>query len=296
MSIADGILIKGIGGFYYVEAAGIVYECKAKGIHRKHGLSPLAGDNVQITINSEGYCSLDKIYERRNSLVRPPVANVDKLFVLASTCEPVPSTLVIDKMTAIAQSKGIECAIVFTKEDLKQDDGLAEIYRKSGFETYTVSAASGQGLNEIRGAISGNICVFCGNSGVGKSTLLNALIPELKLETGKISEKLGRGRHTTRSVELFKVGNGYVADTPGFAAIDLTADEIIRKDELPFCFKEFLPYLGTCKFSSCTHIGDKGCEICRAIDAGEIMQSRHDSYVAMYNEVKNLKDWELKRF
>ncbi len=294
MRVTEGILLKGIGGFYYVEAADKIYECKAKGIHRKKGLSPLAGDNVQITVNDEGYCSLDKIYERKNSLVRPPVANVDKLFVLASTCEPVPSTLVIDKMTAIAQNKGIECVIVFTKEDLKSDDGLAEIYRKSGFETYTVSSATGAGLDEIRKAIDGNICVFCGNSGVGKSTLLNALIPSLALETGEISEKLGRGRHTTRHVELFSVGSGYIADTPGFAAIDLTADEIILKDELAFCFKEFLPYLGTCKFSSCAHLNDKGCAICRAIENGEIMKSRHESYTAMYNEVKNIKEWELK--
>ncbi len=294
MRVTDGILIKGIGGFYYVEAAGTIYECKAKGIHRKKGLSPLAGDNVQITINDEGYCSLDKIYERKNSLVRPPVANVDKLFVLASTCEPLPSTLVIDKMTAIAQNKGIECAIVFTKEDLKSDDGLADIYRKSGFETYTVSSLTGKGIDEISKAINGNICVFSGNSGVGKSTLLNKLVPKLQLETGEISEKLGRGRHTTRQVELFKVGGGYVADTPGFAAIDLTADEVILKENLPFCFKEFLPYLGTCKFSSCAHINDKGCEICAAVEQGEIMRSRHESYVSMYNEVKNIKDWELK--
>ena len=214
--------------------------------------------------------------------------------MLASTCEPFPSTLVIDKMTAIAQNKGIECAIVFTKEDLKSDDGLADIYRKSGFETYTVSSSTGKGIDEIGKAINGNICVFSGNSGVGKSTLLNKLVPKLQLETGEISEKLGRGRHTTRQVELFKAGGGYVADTPGFAAIDLTADEVILKENLPFCFKEFLPYLGTCKFSSCAHINDKGCEICAAVEQGEIMRSRHESYVSMYNEVKNIKDWELK--
>lgn len=291
----NGILIKGIGGFYYVEAAGTIHECKAKGIHRRKGMTPLAGDNVSITINSEGYCSLDEILERKNFLIRPPVANIDKLFVLASTCDPAPSTLVIDKMTAIAQDKGIECAIVFTKEDLKSDEGLAEVYRKSGFETYTVSSQTGAGIDEIRSAINGNICVFSGNSGVGKSTLLNALIPELLLETGEISEKLGRGRHTTRQVELFKVGGGYIADTPGFAAIDMMDTKLlIRKENLPFCFKEFLPYLGTCKFSSCAHIADKGCKICEAVKDGEIMKSRHESYVAMYNEVKDIKDWELK--
>ena len=295
MSSLSGVLIKGIGGFYYVEAAGKIYECKAKGIHRRKGLTPLAGDNVRITVNSEGYCSLDEILERKNFLIRPPVANIDKLFVLASTCDPVPSTLVIDKMTAIAQDKGIECVIVFTKEDLKSDDGLADIYRKSGFETYTVSSANGTGLDEIRNAINGNICVFSGNSGVGKSTLLNALIPELALETGEISEKLGRGRHTTRQVELFKVSGGYIADTPGFAAIDMMDTKLmIRKENLPFCFKEFLPYLGSCKFSTCTHVADKGCKICEAIENGEVMKSRHESYVTIYNEVKDIKDWDLK--
>lgn len=292
---SDGILIKGIGGFYYVETADGIIECKAKGINRKKGVSPLAGDNVTITVNTDGYSSLDVVHERKNFLNRPPVANVDKLFILASTCEPLPSTLVIDKMTAIAQDKGIECAIVFTKEDLLDDGGLADVYKKSGFETYSVSSKSGKGIEQIKEAINGRICVFSGNSGVGKSTLLNALMPELSLETGEISDKLGRGRHTTRQVELFKVGNGYVADTPGFAAIDMTESKLlIRKENLPFCFKEFLPYLGTCKFSSCTHIADKGCKICEAVKNGEIMKSRHESYIEMYNDVKDIKDWELK--
>lgn len=290
----DGILTKAIGGFYYVEAATAVYECKAKGIHRRNGISPMVGDNVSITVNEGSYCSLDKVYERKNFLNRPTVANVDKLFILASTCEPVPSTLVIDKMTAIAQDKGIECAIVFTKEDLKSDDGLAEIYRRSGFEVFTACAPSGVGVDEIRNALNGKICVFAGNSGVGKSTLLNALIPSLGLETGEISEKLGRGRHTTRQVELFHAGGGYIADTPGFAAVDLTGDELIVKENLPFCFKEFLPYLGTCRFSTCTHVADKGCKICQAVDEGIIMKSRHESYAAMYDEVKDIKDWEIK--
>lgn len=290
----DGILIKGIGGFYYVEADGVLYECKAKGKHRRNGISPLPGDNVRITVNEEGYCSLDSIYERKNALKRPTVANVDKLFIISSTVNPAPSTLVIDKMTAIAAQKGIECEIIFTKEDLQSDNGLAEVYRKSGFATHCVSSLNGGGVEEIRRAIEGKICVFSGNSGVGKSTLLNALIPDLQLETGEISEKLGRGRHTTRQVELFHVGKGYIADTPGFAAIELTGDEIILKDDLQYCFKEFEPYLGLCRFTSCAHIADKGCRICQAVADGEIMQSRHESYAAMYNEVKDIKDWELK--
>lgn len=292
----EGILLKGIGGFYYVEAADRIYECKAKGINRRKGITPLAGDTVTITVNEEGYCSLDKVHERKNFLDRPPVANVDKLFVLASTCEPSPSTIVIDKMTAIAQDRGIDCAIVFTKEDLKGDEGLVDIYRKSGFETFLVSSKNGSGVETLKQAIQGRVCVFTGNTGVGKSSLLNAIIPDLSLETGKISEKLGRGKHTTRQVELFKVGSGYIADTPGFAAIDMTEEKLlIKKDNLPFCFKEFLPYLGTCKFSTCSHIADKGCRICEAVANGEIMKSRHESYVEMYNDVKDIKDWELNK-
>lgn len=294
MSQAEGLLIKGIGGFYYVRVADRVYECKAKGIHRKNKMTPLVGDTVTITVNEDSYCSLDLIHERRNYLNRPPVANVDKLFILASTCEPSPSTFVIDKFTAIAQDKGIECAVVFTKTDLASADDLAAIYEKSGFEVFSVSAQSDDGLNELKAAMNGKVCVLCGNSGVGKSTLLNRICPELRLETGEISEKLGRGRHTTRQVELFRVGEGYIADTPGFAAIELDGEERIVKENLPFAFREFLPYLGHCRFTSCTHVADKGCLICQAVEEGKIMPSRHESYVALYNEAKNVKEWELK--
>ena len=294
MSQAEGLLLKGVGGFYYVQAGDAVYECKAKGIHRKNKITPLAGDAVTITINDEGYCSLDEIHPRKNYLNRPPVANVDKLFVLASTCEPSPSTFVLDKFTAIAQDKGIDCAMVFTKTDLAAADDLVDIYRRSGFETFAVSSLHEEGLVELKAAMNGKICVLCGNSGVGKSTLLNRLCPALQLETGEISEKLGRGRHTTRQVELFRVGEGYIADTPGFAAIDLDGEERIVKENLPFAFREFLPYLGRCRFTSCTHVADKGCLICQAVEEGRIMPSRHESYVALYNEAKNFKEWELK--
>ncbi len=294
MSQAEGLLIKGIGGFYYVQVGDTVYECKAKGIHRKNRITPLAGDAVTISFNPSGYCSLDEIHERKNFLNRPPVANVDKLFILASTREPMPSTFVIDKFTAIAQDKGIDCAVVFTKTDLAAADELVEIYQKSGFDVFALSTQNDNGLEELKAAMNGKICVLCGNSGVGKSTLLNRLCPELRLETGEISEKLGRGRHTTRQVELFRVGDGYIADTPGFAAIELDGEERIVKENLPFAFREFLPYLGRCRFTSCTHVADKGCLICQAVEEGRIMPSRHESYVALYNEAKNIKDWELK--
>lgn len=295
MSGLEGVILKGIGGFYYVETAEGTFECKARGVHRRNGVTPLAGDNVSITVNRDGYASLDSILERKNRLSRPPVANVDRLFIVVSTCRPKPSTLVIDKMTAIACSKGIDCVIVFTKGDLADDGGLCGVYEASGFTVIRACAATGEGVDEVRAELNGRVCVFAGNSGVGKSTLINALVPDLGLETGEISLKLGRGRHTTRQVELHKCGGGYLADTPGFAAIEPEGDEFIRKDELAYAFPEFEPFLGQCRFTGCSHVSETGCRILEAVDSGEIERSRHDSYVAMYNEAKLVKDWQLSR-
>jgi ribosome biogenesis GTPase len=293
--IKEGLILKGIGGFYYVETADGVFECKAKGKFRKDGISPLAGDRVTITVRTDKENTIDEIKERKNKLRRPPVANIDKLFVVVSTAKPFPNTLVIDKMTVLAEKHDIEPVIVITKTDLDDSAELLDTYKKAGYKVYLHSKDSNENLDEIKSELSGCISAFTGNSGVGKSTLINALSPTLSLETGEISDKLGRGRHTTRQVELFKVGNGYIADTPGFAAIDMTETKLlIRKENLAFCFKEFLPYLGTCKFSTCAHIADKGCKICEAVENGVIMKSRHDSYVEMYNDVKDIKDWELK--
>lgn len=295
MSGLEGVILKGIGGFYYVETDEGTFECKARGVHRRNGVTPLAGDNVSITVNRDGYASLDSVLERKNRLSRPPVANVDRLFIVVSTCRPKPSTLVIDKMTAIACSKGIDCVIVFTKVDLADDGGLCGVYETSGFKVIRACAATGEGVDEVRAEINGRVCVFAGNSGVGKSTLINALVPGLGLETGEISLKLGRGRHTTRQVELHKCGGGYLADTPGFAAIEPEGDEFIRKDELAYAFPEFDPFLGQCRFTGCSHVSEPGCRIIEAVDSGEIERSRHDSYVAMYNEAKLVKDWQLPK-
>lgn len=293
MTQKKGIIIKITGGFYYVEAADSVYECKARGVFRKRGTSPLVGDTVDITIPDDGYCSIDKIHERKNSLIRPALANLDNLMIVSSVKEPDVNLYLIDKMTAAAVNKDITPIVVFSKSDLAPADELVEIYRKVNIPAYSFSSVDMSGLHEIKGELKDKVTAFCGNSGVGKSTLLNALFPELQLQTGEISDKLGRGRHTTRTVELFKKHGGYIADTPGFSTVDIERFELIRKDDLKFAFPEFDEYFGTCKFNSCNHLCEQGCKVLEAVTNGVIPKSRHDSYVRMYNEVKDIKDWQI---
>ncbi len=292
----EGIIIKGIGGFYYVEAAEEIYECKARGVFRKTGIKPLAGDRVTISINDNAENTIDEIHERSSVLVRPPVANVDRLFIVSSVCEPKPVLLIIDRLTALAVSKGIEPVVVFTKTDLESADDYIEIYRKAGIKVFAVSCINGEGVDCVKKELEGHISAFCGNSGVGKSSLLNAIDSELSLKTGEISDKLGRGRHTTRHSELFKVEGGYVADTPGFSSFETEETEPILKEDLPYSFKEFEQYIGQCKFTSCLHTKDKGCRIIQAVEEGKIPRSRHESYCAMMEQAKNIKEWELSSY
>ena len=292
----NGIIIKGIGGFYYVEAAGEIYECKARGVFRKSGIKPIAGDRVTISINENAENTIDEIHERSSVLVRPPVANVDRLFIVSSVCEPKPVLLIIDRLTALAVSKGIEPIVVFTKNDLENADEYVDIYLKAGIKSFAVSCVNGEGVDCVKKELEGHISAFCGNSGVGKSSLLNAIDPALGLKTGEISDKLGRGRHTTRHSELFKVSGGYVADTPGFSSFETEETEPILKDDLPYTFKEFEKYIGQCKFTSCLHTTDKGCRIIQAVQEGEIPVSRHESYCAMMEQAKNIKEWELNSY
>ena len=289
----NGIIINGIGGFYYIEANGDIYECKARGAFRKKKISPLAGDNVIITVRENGENTIDDILKRKNFLVRPPVANVDTLVIVSSVKEPVPSTLVIDRLTAIAVSKNIKPCIVFSKSDLGDTKELEEIYKKAGLDVCSVCCKTGEGVEKVKEMIKGGITVFTGNTGVGKSSLLNCIDSRFSIETGEVSSKLGRGRHTTRDVTLHKVNDFYVADTPGFSSLDIESGELIMKDDLPYCFPEFSEYLGKCRFSSCTHTVDKGCKILDALEKGDIHESRHLSYVTMFNEVKNIKEWQL---
>ncbi len=291
----QGKIIKGIGGFYYVDAVDIIYECKARGNFRKQGITPLVGDNVEITVNDNAENTIDKILPRKNEMVRPPLANLDLLFIVASIVDPKLNTQIIDKLIAIAEYKKIEPVIIITKVDL--DDSYqqyVDIYEKAGFSVIVCDNTKGSGADEVKSLMKGKICAFTGNTGVGKSTLLNNIFPDLELATGETSKKLGRGRHTTRHSELFKTDGGYIADTPGFSSLDFERCERILKDDLPYCFREFEPYLDSCKFTTCTHTRDKGCAVVAAVDNGDIHPSRHDSYITMFNEVKDIKEWELK--
>ena len=291
----NGLVLKCIGGFYYVEAADAVYECRARGIFRKREMTPLAGDHVRFTPQEGGTGSLDAVESRRNFLVRPPVANVDCLLVVAAVTDPAPHLLVLDKMIAIAEYKGIEPVVVVNKCDLGSAQALEQIYRKAGLQVIALSAGKGQGIDELRTHIAGKVSVLTGNSGVGKSSLLNRIDPALQLETGEISRKLGRGRHTTRVACLYPLaGGGYIVDTPGFSSLDMEKAERIPKEELAGCFREFGALAGRCKYASCTHVKEDGCAVLAAVERGAIAPSRQESYAAMYNDAKEWKEWEYK--
>lgn len=291
--IENGLIMKGIGGFYYVETADGIFECKAKGKFRKERIVPLAGDRVKITVRDGEENTIDEIFERKNCLKRPPVANIDTLMIVVSVADPAPNTLVIDKMTVLAEKNRIEPVIVITKTDLGFFDELMDIYEKTGYRVMAVSGKTGEGVDEVKAVLKNRLTAFTGNSGVGKSTLINAVCPELSLETNEISTKLGRGRHTTRQAEIFHAGGGLVIDTAGFSSLDFIGEDVILKDDLQYYFPEFEDYLGQCRFTSCAHIADKGCKICEAVENGEISRSRHESYIALYDEVKDLKEWQL---
>lgn len=284
--------MKSIGGFYYVRSGEKEYECKARGSFRKRGSSPVVGDRVVITVPDDGYCAIEQILPRRNQLKRPALANIDALVIVCSTVDPQPNYTVIDKMTAAAVNHQMEPVIVVSKNDLKNGDELAEVYRQSGIRVYQCSPDSREETDALLSFLRGKVSAFTGNSGVGKSTLLNRLFPQLELQTGDISEKLGRGRHTTRVVELFELDGCFVADTPGFSTVDLQRYEMIDKEQLQYCFPEFEQYLGQCQFTSCAHTCEKGCAVLAALEEGKIAPSRHRSYVQMYNEVKDIKPWQ----
>ncbi|MEG1446060.1 MAG: ribosome small subunit-dependent GTPase A [Ruthenibacterium sp.] len=287
----NNYIIKGIGGFYYVKTADGVLECKAKGIFRKRKITPVAGDFVRLETEG-GTHSIAEILPRKNVFVRPPIANVDQFFIVASTVQPVPSTLVIDKLTAIAVDKNTTPILLITKTDLHSGDWLSAAYAHSGIPIISVNVETGEGLAQVKAMLQDKLSVFCGNSGVGKSTLLGAFLPQESLETGIISKKLGRGKHTTREVVLFEAFGGLVADTPGFSSLEMDRACFIPKENLEFAFPDIGRYFGKCQFTGCSHRSEKGCAVRAAAQAGEIDATRYASYVALYNEASETKDWE----
>ncbi len=290
-----GLIIKALGGIYTVEASDGVYECKARGVFRKRGVSPVCGDNVDFSLEEDGTGVITEIHERKSLLIRPPLANLDLLVFVASVCEPEPNLLLLDKFIAISEYKKITPAIVFTKIDKADCEEYCSIYSRAGIAVFNVDNTTGEGSDKVREFLKGKLSAFTGNTGVGKSSLLNNIFPQLQLATNEISRKLGRGKHTTRHVELFKVeGGGYVADTPGFSSFDTNRYDIIFKDDLAECFCEFREYIGKCKFANCSHTKEKGCAVIQAVKDGKIAPSRHESYKEMYEQAKQLKEWEYK--
>jgi len=294
--MAQGIIMKALSGFYYVDPGdGSLIACRARGKFRHKKIMPLVGDRVEFTLLDGNTGMVDEIMPRKNEFLRPAVANIDQLVIIVSGATPVTDPFLIDRMTSLAEGKGCECIICINKCDLERADELFGIYTSVGFPTVRVSAETGDGIEELAQLISGKVSAFTGNSGVGKSSILNALEPGFSLSVGQVSEKLGRGRHTTRHVELFRLKNGaVVADTPGFSSFDTDQTEIRMKDTLAATFREFKPYLDDCRFVGCAHIKEKGCAVRDALKQGKIPPSRHASYVRLYEQAKAHKEWENK--
>lgn len=292
----QGTIRKALSGFYYVQTDDGLVTCRARGKFRYQKITPLVGDRVAITVQDDGSGSLDHILPRRNAFQRPAVANLDQLVIIASGAIPVSDPFLLDRIISLAESKGCQPILCINKWDLVQAEDLLAIYQAAGIPTLSVSAATGQGIEELRGLLAGKISAFTGNSGVGKSSILNALEPNFGLATGQISEKLGRGRHTTRHVEMFPLGGEtWVIDTPGFSSFDTQEMDLELKTHLPETFPEFAPYVDQCRFVGCSHTKEKGCRVLQAVRDGDIHPSRHRSYVRLYEELKDLKEWSVKK-
>lgn len=287
-------IIKALSGFYYVQTEDGVVECRARGRFRRQDQSPLVGDFVRITRQRDKGV-LEALLPRKNAFIRPAVANIDQLVVLASCAIPVTEPFLIDRVLAIAQLQNVPALVVVNKDDLAPAQPLAEIYRRADVPVLVTSAETGEGIKALREALAGKLSCLTGNSGVGKSSLLNRACPQLQLPVGEVSEKLGRGRHTTRHIELYSLGsNTFVADTPGFSAFDTERMELVHKEQLQYAFPEFAPYLGHCQFPDCAHRKEPGCAVRKALAEGEIGQTRYDSYERLYELASQLKEWELK--
>lgn len=293
--MSRGRIEKALSGFYYVNTGRETLQCRARGKFRKEGLSPLVGDWVQVRELGGGEGFVEAVETRRNVFSRPAAANIDQLVILASAAVPVTEPYLIDRIAAIAALKGCDVLVCLNKCDLDPAEGLYGIYSRSAIPVLRISAETGEGLDALRRVIAGKLNAFTGNSGVGKSSVLNALVPGLQLPVGEVSKALGRGRHTTRHVELFPLGGGtYVIDTPGFSSFDTEEMDLELKEHLPETFPEFAPYVGECRFTGCTHTKEKGCRVLQAVKDGDIPVSRHKSYLRLFDELKDVQAWQKK--
>lgn len=291
--MATGVIAKALSGFYYIHDAGKTVSCRAKGRFRHDGMSPLVGDRVEYSLVSETEGVLERILPRKNSFIRPAVANIDAMVFVACGAKPVTDPFLIDRVAVIADNVGCEMIVCINKCDLNPANELYQIYRSCGFQTVRTSALTGEGIEDLRAAIRGKICAFTSNSGAGKSSLLNALKPDLCLETGEISDKLGRGKHTTRHVEFFPLDDSTLAaDTPGFASFEVEMVDNIEPEQLQNRFMEFTPYLDGCRFTDCRHLNEPDCAVLQAVAEGKIPGSRHESYAKLYGIIKDHKPWD----
>ena len=292
---ATGRILRSLSGFYDVQTEKGLITCRARGILRKEGNSPLTGDMVEITVE-RGKGMVERILPRKNSFIRPAVANVDALVVFAANVNPVTEPYLIDRVAAIAGDQEVPVYLCINKCDLDPANNLVEIYEKVGFPVICTSAETGEGVEQLRALLEGKLTAFTGNSGVGKSSILNRLAPELALPTGEVSEKLGRGRHTTRHVELYRLGKDtYVADTPGFSSFDTDQMDVILKENLQYAFPDFGPYMGSCRFDDCSHRKEPDCAVRAAFEEGKIGRTRYDSYLKLYEKSSQINLWELKK-
>jgi len=290
-----GIIIKALSGFYYVKTAEGILECKARGKFRLDGTSPLVGDRVICSVDLNGKGRIDHVEERRNWFIRPAVANIDALVFIAANTNPVTDPFLIDRVSVIAANSDCELIVCINKCDIDPADELYRTFSSAGFPVVRTSAQTGEGVEELRKLMQGKICAFTGNSGVGKSSIMNILLPGVNIPTAQVSEKLGRGKHTTRHVELYELGEDtYAADTPGFASFEIEMMETIPKEQLQYNFIDFEPYLGECRFNNCAHLKEPGCAVTEALAQGKIMPSRYRSYERLYELSAQHKFWETK--
>ena len=289
-----GRIVRALSGFYDVQLPDRMVVCRGRGVLRKEHITPLTGDLAEITVEN-GKGMVEAVLPRSSSFVRPAVANVDALAVFAANVNPVTEPFLIDRVAAIAGNQNVQCVICINKIDLDPAQQLRQTYEKAGFPVICTSAKTGEGVQELRAFLQGKLTAFTGNSGVGKSSILNCLCPDLALATGEVSEKLGRGRHTTRHVELYSLGEDtFVMDTPGFSSFDTDQMDVILKENLQYAFPDFAPWLGRCQFADCSHRAEPGCTVRAAVASGEIVPSRYDSYLRLYEKSAQIKQWELK--